>query len=245
LRFAVAALAFALSACAGAPSPELIHRGYQQPVGWKAVLIAGDDQEPAFDNAVEAVADKLAEFGVRRADMVLLKSDGAGDEAATRRNVEEAFANLRPGARDGCFVFVTSHGLPEEGLVMTRARAYLRPGVLSELINLSCRDNPTVTIASGCFSGAFAEGDAMPAKNRVILTAARRDRPSFGCNANLRYTVFDRCILENLTKGIAWAVVMNKARDCVADEERRLRVQPSEPQISIGDAVTDLKVFSR
>jgi len=25
-----------------------------QPKGWKALLIAGDDQEPAFDNAVAA-----------------------------------------------------------------------------------------------------------------------------------------------------------------------------------------------
>ena len=85
----------------------------------------------------------------------------------------------------------------------------------------------------------------MPDRKRVILTAARRDRPSFGCNAGLEYTLFDRCVLDNLIKGVAWAVVMNKARGCVADEERRLKAVPSEPQIYVGAEAQNLKVFSR
>ena len=40
-----------------------------QPKGWKVLLIAGDDQEPAFDNAVAAMAAKLASFGVPQANM--------------------------------------------------------------------------------------------------------------------------------------------------------------------------------
>ena len=128
---------------------------------------------------------------------------------------------------------------------MKREHVMLKPLTLSQLLNASCRDQPTVVIASGCFSGSFAEVDAMQGRNRVILTAARRDRPSFGCNAGLEYTVFDRCVLENLIKGVAWAVVMNKARGCVEAEERKMNVRPSEPQLFVGADVQDLKVFSR
>ena len=242
----VVALALSLAACGGiAPSPELLGSSYQQPPGWKAVLIAGDDAEPAFDNAVDAMAAKLVSYGMDRAAIVTLKADGAGKSAATMDNMQDAFAGLRPGARDGCFVFVTSHGRPGQGLLLARARSFLSPGELSGLINISCRNHPTVVITSGCFSGSFAEGVSMPDRKRVILTAARRDRPSFGCNAGLEYTLFDRCVLDNLIKGVAWAVVMNKARGCVADEERRLKVASSEPQLYVGAEAQDLKVFSR
>jgi Peptidase C13 family len=191
------------------------------------------------------MADKLAGFGVARADIAKIKADGSGAEAGTRENIERAFARLRPAAGEACFVFVTSHGLPNRGLLMKRARAHLNPVTLSELIDKACRDRPTVVIASGCFSGAFDEGPAMPAANRVILTAARRDRPSFGCNSGLRYTYFDRCVLDNLERGLAWDEVMDRERDCVAVEEGRLRVRPSEPQLRVGAAAKELKVFSR
>ncbi len=102
----------------------------------------------------------------------------------------------------------------------------------------------TFIFASGCFSGSFAEGDAMPAPNRVVLTAARDDRPSFGCNASQRYTVFDRCILENLSRGLLWAEVMRRARRCVTAAEQALGVEaPSGPQLAIGAAVAGLRVF--
>ena len=101
-----------------------------------------------------------------------------------------------------------------------------------------------MVIASGCYSGSFAEGRFMPARNRVILTAARDDRSSFGCNAHLRLTVFDRCILEGLDAGSSWPVVMDKARSCVRESERELHVgPPSAPQLSIGTSVRNLLAF--
>jgi hypothetical protein len=236
-------LALALAGCIG-PSPELLGASYRQPLTWKAVLIAGDDAEPAFDNAVDALAGKLEGYGVPPANIVKLKADGVGAEAATGGNIQAAFEKMYPGPRGGCFVFITSHGQPRAGLYMKAANGYLSPLLMSRLLDASCRELPTVVIASGCFSGSFAQ-PPVSAKNRVILTAARPDRPSFGCNAGLRYTIFDRCVLENLIKGVAWPVVMNKARGCVAAEEEKMNVPPSEPQLSVGDSVTNLRVFSR
>jgi len=242
-RALVITAVLALGACV--LSPELLPRDYVQPAGWKAVLIAGDDAEPAFDNAVDAMADKLVSFGVARANVTVLKADGAGAQAATRESIENAFERLQPRPRDGCFVFVTSHGVPERGLLLKRSRTYMSPAMLGGLIELGCDDRPTVAIVSGCFSGGFAESPAMRTERHVILTAARRDRPSFGCNAGLQYTFFDRCVLDNLIKGVAWPVAMNKARECVADEERRVGAARSEPQMFVGAMTEDLRVFSR
>jgi Peptidase C13 family len=217
-----------------------------QPAGWKAVLIAGDDAEPAFDNAVDAMAEKLARFGLTRHDISILKSSGIDAAAATRANVEAAFAALAPGPYDGCFVFVTSHGAPRRGLVVKRARGFLTPGLLDHLLDQGCRLHPTVVIASGCYSGIFAHEPPMPAANRTILTAARADRPSFGCNAHRVYTVFDECVLASLDRGESWRRAMDKTRACVSGNEFELGVKrPSEPQLSIGAAEKALRVFAR
>jgi uncharacterized lipoprotein YbaY len=253
----LAACALALAACGArenvAPARQPLAQtqtpplpASDQPAGWKAVLLAGDDQEPAFDNAVDTMARKLASFGLRRDDMAVLKADGAAFEEATGVNIRNAFATLAPTPRQGCFVFVTSHGAPGRGLVLKRARVFLTPGGLDQLLDQSCADRPTVVIASGCYSGIFATQAPLPAPNRTILTAARPDRPSFGCNASREYTVFDKCVLDSLERGLPWRAVMDKTRACVAGNETALHVNaPSEPQLYVGPNETGLRVFSR
>ena len=234
------ALALALVACAApegrAPVP--------QPSGWKAVMIAGDDQEPAFDNAVDAMSDKLAGFGVKRADMTVLKATARDGHRATSRAIRDAFEDLRLADGDGCFVYVTSHGMPRRGLVLKAAHGFLGPADLNRLLLGSCASRPTVVIASGCFSGAFALDLAAP--NRVVITAAREDRPSFGCNAGLKLTFFDQCLLDSIDKGAPWPAVMDKTRACVTANEGKMGVPaPSVPQLSIGTEAAGLAAFAR
>ena len=172
------------------------------------------------------------------------QSAAADGHAATRANIRRAFAELSPALADGCFVFITSHGGEGRGLVLARDRAFLSPSDLGGLLNSSCGDRPTVVIASGCYSGSFAEGSAMPAANRTILTAARNDRPSFGCNAGRQYTVFDECVLGSMERGIRWADLMGRTRHCVSAHEHAMGAAASDPQLSMGRAAGGLKVFT-
>ncbi len=245
MRKILATLALALALTLAGPLAAR-SAGPPQPAGWKAVLIAGDDRELAFDNAVDAMARKLVGFGVPSRNITVLKASGDDEDATTRANVEAAFAGLHPGPADGCFVFVTSHGAEGRGLLIQRADAFLSPHTLDVLLGRGCGSRPSVVIASGCFSGIFADGPPLVSPNRVILTAARDDRPSFGCNASLQYTVFDRCILDNLVRGAMWRKVMDKTRACVSGNEWDMRVRyPSEPQLSVGQAVAGLRAFVR
>jgi Peptidase C13 family len=227
------ALSFAFCGPAAA-EPSATNPVLTQPTGWKAVLIAGDDREPAFDNAVDAIAQKLARFGVPRTNMTMLKATGSGKDAATLANVRDAFAKLAPARTDGCFVFVTSHGAQRRGLVLARDHSFLGPGELGALLDGACRERPTVVIASGCYSGSFAEGRSMPAANRTILTAARDDRTSFGCDAGRRFTVFDGCVLDSIDRGLTWLAVMTRTRGCVAKKRAG-----SRDQGAIGSATID------
>src|SRR5918995_3114013 len=112
---------------AGCASPQEAVRPLPQPSGWKAVLIAGDDAEPAFDNAVDAMAAKLQGYGLRREDIVALKASRSGRLRATRDNMRDAFSTLAPAHSDGCFVFITSHGIPRSGLFMKATGGALTP----------------------------------------------------------------------------------------------------------------------
>jgi hypothetical protein len=88
-------------------------------------------------------------------------------------------------------------------------------------------------VISSCFSGSFAR-PPMTRDNRIILTAARPDRTSFGCHAGRTYTVYDQCLLEGLDRTATWNQLYLSVKSCVDAEERREDVTPSEPQAWFG-----------
>jgi hypothetical protein len=107
LKWTVLLFCLLLAACASGARPAA---PLPQPTGWVAVLIAGDDQEPAFANAVDAMAEKLEGDGVDPKRITVLKAGAKGAAAATGSNIGRVFADLAPAEGEGCFVFMTSHG---------------------------------------------------------------------------------------------------------------------------------------
>jgi hypothetical protein len=209
---------------------------------WRAVLIAGDNSSPAFDNGVEAMRDKLAGRGVR--DIRALTSDPAGNpslQVATAANVSSA---LRNGGGEACLVFITSHG-DESGVVLRAAKGMVEPPTLGNALDAGCGSRPTVVIVSACHSGIFLT-PAMRQPNRVVLTAAAANRVSFGCGAGDQYTYYDQCLLQQFDGAATWRALAAATRACVESLERRMGVKPpSQPRIFVGAAVTDLRIPGR
>jgi hypothetical protein len=96
-----------------------------------------------------------------------------------------------------------------------------------------------VVVISACFSGVFAQWP-MTRPNRVVLTAARPDRTSFGCAAGRVYTAYDKCLLDALDAGGTWPRAYTSVKACVVAEEKRNDAFPSEPQAWFGSAVANL-----
>jgi hypothetical protein len=212
---------------------------------WQAVLVAGDRAEPVFDNGAAAFYNRLIGFGVPAASIHRLSANGGSAdpalEPATASRVLQRIASLQPGPGDRCLVFITSHGQRGRGIWLAAGGEYLQPAPLAQALSLGCGRVPTVVIVSGCYSGTFA-GPAMRAPNRVILTAARGDRPSFGCQADRTYTVYDECLLDAIPHSATWRNVAEQTQTCVSRRETEMRVQPSQPQVSVGAAVQALSV---
>jgi hypothetical protein len=212
---------------------------------WQVVLVAGDRAEPVFDNGVAALYNRLAALGVPAANIHRLSANpGYGDpsvEPATANRILQRIAALQTRSGDRCLVFVTSHGQRGRGIWLAAAGEFLQPAPLAQALSVGCGRVPTVVIVSGCYSGSFA-GPAMRAPNRIILTAARADRPSFGCQADRTYTVYDECLLDAIPRSATWRNVADQTLACVGRREQEMRVQPSQPQVSVGAGVQDLGV---
>ena len=233
LLFRLWALGLLLAASFPAPA---------QAAGWKAVLVAGDNAEPVFDNAVEAMNRWLQSIGVAASDIFRLSANVqpfSAPEPASARLILGRVAALRPGRGEGCFVFITSHGLRHQGIWLAATGEFLEPAALARALSAGCGRAPTVVIVSACYSGAFT---AMRAPNRIIMTAARPDRPSFGCQVDRTYAVFDECLLATLPQAATWRGVYETNLACVRQREGELGVLPSLPQGFFGKAVRKLTI---
>jgi hypothetical protein len=212
---------------------------------WQVVLAAGDDAEPVFDNATRALSQRLAAAGVPAANIHRLSASpaelGAGVEPALASVLLQRISTLpaRPG--DRCLIFLTSHGERGAGLWLARSNTALSPDELAQALSRGCAAVPTVVVVSACYSGGFAVGK-MAKRNRIVLTAARNDRPSFGCQVHRFYNFFDECLLGALPKSATWRAVADGSRKCVRRMEHALGEQPSEPQAYFGAVVAKLDV---
>ena len=139
---------------------------------WQAVLAAGDDAEPVFDDATRALASRLLADGVPAADIHRLSASRAelhdGVEPSRIPLLLQRIAGLPvlPGER--CLVFLTSHGEKGAGLWLARSGASLHPDALAGALSQGCGAAPTVAIVSGCYTGAFAAG-AMARPNLSLI----------------------------------------------------------------------------
>ena len=249
-------LPFALFALVAAAAPALAQKPGAQPpqpqaapmapVRWQAVMVSGDASLPVWDNAVQRFMAGLQSAQALAGAPVRLSSAGGkgqgGLPMATAEAILGAVAAMRPAAGEGCLIFATSHGIPRAGLSLTASpQQPLTPQALDAAISRGgCAQAPTLVVISGCYSGDFARVLARP--NRAVLTAARADRPSFGCGAGYRFTVFDECLLDTLEQRPAlWTQAVTATRACVTRREQEMNANPSEPQASVGAQVAGLR----
>jgi hypothetical protein len=149
----------------------------------------------------------------------------------TRPNaIARTLQRLAQRARGGCLLYFSSHGAPE-GIIV--GDWIVPPRALAKLVDRDCGVRPTVVVLSACFSGVMLP--ALKGPDRMILTAARRNRTSFGCGQSDRYPYFDQCVLESWNAVSDFPALGRRAQVCVAMRERREHVSPpSEPQMWVG-----------
>ena len=207
---------------------------------WAVVLVAGDYRahsgapSKVFDNGRHDLAEAFAKIGFNKANMVQFSVDyDDGTQHSSVPDIATAMQAVAGRAKDGCLIYFTSHGTPD-GMVIDDK--ILSPAQMREMVNNACGERPSVIVMSACFSGAFVT--PLAGANRIIMTAARPDRTSFGCGEMDHYTFFDDCFLRAMPMAGDFPSLGGLVQQCVAERERQMKATPpSEPQVSVGPGV--------
>jgi Peptidase C13 family len=204
-----------------------------------ALALGGTADQSVFLTEVESVSVLLeAHYGAEARTMRLSNSHDHPMRypMANRANLARAMKEIgaRQGPEDVAFLFLASHGrenlfslnFPEAGTTDLTAMEFRQMLEHSGI-------GPAVIVLSACFSGSFIDDIAAP--DRLVITAARGDRTSFGCRDGAEWTEFGQSFFDLALRADpdprkAFAVA---ARD-VTRKELAAGLTPSEPQISEG-----------
>lgn len=209
--------------------------------------VAGDGSERVFRNEVLHLG-ALAEARLGAAGRVLLLANHPPDDDATLprasgRNLRAALAGI--GARldpdeDLLLLYVTTHGSEDHRLLLRtpgRADRLLGPEALREALDASGIRH-RVLVVSACYSGGFI--DALAGPDTLVLTAARHDRPSFGCGHDAAATYFGRAwLVDGLNASLDFEAAFAQAREDIRRRERREGLRPSHPQLARGEGIAE------
>ena len=207
-----------------------------------ALALGGTEDQSVFLTEVENVSAILeAQYGAGPRTLKLANSHDHPTRypMANRANLARALKEIgaRQGAEDLAFLFLTSHG-SEDLFALQFAEAGTTDLSAAEF-RAMLEDSgigPAVIVVSACFSGSFIDDIAAP--DRLVITAARGDRTSFGCRDGAEWTefgesFFDKALRADPDPRRAFLV----AAEDVARKEAADGLTPSLPQISEGAGI--------
>jgi len=204
---------------------------------WTPAIVAADWRDgadrpiQAFDNARRDLVRGFLAAGFPRGNMVDYSLRPDVPQPVSASAVVEGINAAAARGTSGCLLYFTSHGAPNAMVFGEAPR--MTPDMMANIVRSACGTRPTVVIVSACYSGIFI--NALSAPNRMVLTAASRERTSFGCGADETYPWFDGCILETLPTATDFLALAAGARACVTRKETERGVTlPSEPQLFVG-----------
>ncbi|MXO58661.1 peptidase C13 [Altererythrobacter salegens] len=201
------------------------------------------DSDPVFAReAREAGRVLAARYDAEGRTVTLAGPDGRSAELA-RGSIDNLtltlarVAEVMDPAEDVLVLYTTSHGAPD-GLAYHYGDTgfgilspYRLGSVLAEL-----RMKRRIVLLSACFSGVFLP--YLRTDDTVIVTAAAADRTSFGCQADNDWTFFgDALVNIAMRQPQGLRAAATQAQGIIAEWESTYRLDPSQPQVSIGDGV--------
>jgi len=210
------------------------------------VGFAPDGSQDVFLREMRFVKRLIEErFAAKGRSIVLANGEGALEEFPVASVTSLRKALDRVGARmnadeDVLLLYLSAHGDERFELSAQQpplALAALGPTSLARMLQDS-GVRWKVVIVSACHSGGFIE--LLQDAGTLIITAARADRKSFGCEHGRDFTYFGRAYFaEGLARTRSFAAAFERARELVAKQEKAEGLEPSEPQLWAGEAIAE------
>ena len=215
------------------------------------VVVVALDSDPVFNREAREAGRVLARrFDASGRSIVLAADEGTerGQAIGSPTNMAQALArvaDLMDKQEDVLVLYSTSHGSPRAGINyrdLARGSAVISPEQLSAQLAERNFQNRLI-ILQACFAGQFVPALAGP--RTVVVAAASAMRSSFGCTADNDWTFFGHALVNQaLRQPDTFVRQFRRAFVTVYGWEKKLGVEPSDPQISVGqDATGWLTVF--
>ncbi|MGY0559630.1 C13 family peptidase [Luteimonas sp. A277] len=208
------------------------------------VGFAGDGTEDVFRNEVLYLEQLMsARFQADGRVIGLVNHPDSLDEDAPRPlatldNLHQTLAGVGAAMdpdEDLLLLFITTHGSEEHELVVDLP-PMLEEEITVEQLAGALADSGIrnrVVVVSACYSGGFLP--ALRSPTGVTITAARKDRTSFGCGAASQVTYFGQAwLVDALNQHDDFIAAFRDARKRVAAREVEGEYTPSLPQIHVG-----------
>lgn len=207
-----------------------------------ALGFGGDGTEDVFRNEALYFADLARQRLQARGAMALVNHlhsvEGTPTPLATYDNLAHALQGIAERMdpdEDILLLYLTMHGTPEHELAVyfpPFVEDALIPEDLEVLLDESGIRNRVVVI-SACYAGGFIPRLRGP--DTLVLTAARADRPSFGCGSTSSVTFFGRAwMVEGLNRHADPIAAFTHATKRIAAWELGEALDASHPQMSAG-----------
>jgi hypothetical protein len=210
-----------------------------------AIGVAGDGTQDVFRKEADYFATLMAQrFHARGVLTLVSHTDRLGAKPgplASYDNLYDAVAGVakRMNRReDILLLYLTMHGTPEHELALyfpPLVDDLLSPDDLAYVLDKAGIRNRVIVI-SACYSGGFIR--RLAGDGTLLMSAARSDRPSFGCSDDANATFFGRAWLaEGLNLSTDFVDAFRYAEGRIHEWERAQKYEPSHPQLSQGTTI--------
>ncbi|APO93756.1 C13 family peptidase [Xanthomonas vesicatoria] len=211
------------------------------------VGFAGDASDDVFRNETLYLKQLFEQrFDARGRVVTLVNNpDNLGEHPyaplATYDNLYDTLATI--GKRmdrkeDALLLFVTTHGTEDHTLyvqVDQNEEDFISPQDLRTALDDAGIDN-RIIVLSACYSGGFIP--ALRSPDTLILTAARADRPSFGCGNTSNATYFGQAwLIDAMNQSDDPLAAFDIAKAAITAREKQDGELPSLPQQSLGKRI--------
>ncbi|MFO3705514.1 C13 family peptidase [Xanthomonas codiaei] len=211
------------------------------------VGFAGDASDDVFRNETLYLKQLFEQrFDARGRVVALVNNpDNLGEQPyaplATYDNLYDTLAAV--GKRmdrkeDALLLFVTTHGTEDHTLYVQvdgNEEDFISPQDLRTALDDAGIDH-RIIVLSACYSGGFIP--ALRSPDTLILTAARADRPSFGCGNTSNATYFGQAwLIDAMNQSDDSLAAFTMAKAAITAREKQDGELPSLPQQSLGKRI--------
>ena len=210
---------------------------------WYFMGVAGHGEQDVFRSEIELTKDYFDhQFGTAGRSVELINNANtlSALPIASKTSIERALQSIAKKMdvnEDVLFLTLTSHG-GDEVIEMSNPPLAL-DNVDAKWLRQSLDKSGIkwrVIVVSACYSGSFI--NELKSPDTLVITASAANKSSFGCSNEAEYTYFGQAFFaESLPKLRRFQPAFEAASKRIAEREKMMGFEPSEPQLVMGEAI--------